>query len=106
MATPEQFYHGPAYRWIDNIHYETWETLPLCTVTVSCFIGADAGWKFTNGSFNFFCGPGVGSAVTEATGLVIIALPNGRLFKADLKAETAEFMDYSDDAAMVAPEFR
>jgi hypothetical protein len=41
-----------------------------------------------------------------AIGKMIIMLPNNRLLVADLRAETAEFMEYSDDAACVAPEFR
>ena len=73
---------------------------------VNCAIGLNAAYRLTTGTYNFLCGPGVGSTITNECGQVIIRLPNNRLFKADLFKETAEFMDYSDDAACVAPEFR
>lgn len=98
------FYDHWAENWLTNIRWETWQTMPKSSF--NCVNGLDAGRKLTCGSLNVFVGPGVGSAVTDESGLVIIALPNNRLLKCDLKAETAEFMDYSDDAAMVAPEFR
>lgn len=92
--------------WLDparDVLKSTWDTLPPFGC---CAIGEKAGQNLTTGSMVFLYGPYVGSSLTDECGLVIIALPNGRLFKADLKAETAEFMDYSDEAAMVSPEFR
>lgn len=100
----EDFYYSPAFDWINNIRWKTWDDMPH---GFNFLIGDYAGYRLAFGDFNLFLGRGVGSAIGDAaSGQIIIALPNNRLFKADLKAETAEFMDYSDNAAMVAPEFR
>lgn len=99
MSLPEA-----AYRWISNVHYETWDSLPQSSYLIA--IGDGAGARIRNASFCICVGPGVGSAILDERGLIIIALPNNRLFKADLINETAEFVEYSDDAAMVAPEYR
>jgi hypothetical protein len=94
------------FQWFKNVRWETWDSRPKEDCCGIAAIGEDAAMKLMTGSLCVFIGPGVGSAICQADGVVIIALPNNRLFKADLKAEIAEFMDYSDDAAMVAPEFR
>lgn len=105
-APIDQFYRSQAYDWVNNIRWKTWDDLPFDNASNNFIIGMNAGYRLTFGSFNLLLGPGVGSTITNESALVIIALPNNRLFRADLRAETAEFMDYSDDAAMVAPEFR
>ena len=102
--TAEEFYMTASYAWVVSIRCETWHTLPACSLNYC--IGPNAGAFLQNGSFNMLIGPGVGSTLTNESGRIIIPLPNGRLFKADLIAETAEFLDYSDDAACVAPQFR
>lgn len=102
-ADVSDFYQSKQWKWVQNIRWETWDTFPG---GLNYAMGQNSAAYLTTGGMNFLFGPGIGSLITTERGKVIVALPNNRLFKADLIAETAEFMDYSDDAACVAPKFR
>ncbi len=105
MELTESLFDGPMWTWLSNIWNETWDTLPVGD-SFNIMLNRQFFHPAFTGNFNLFYGATVGSDVIAADGLVIIELPEARLFIADLVAETAEFMAYSDEAAMVAPQYR
>lgn len=73
-----------------------------CDVSVGSYTGINL--KTQKGTFLW--GNYVGSAPDVPSNTLIVRLTTDRMLRCDLKAEKCQFMPYSPEAAMVAPEFR